>query len=66
MHGLTGVELSKEILKTRPDMPIIICTGYSSIISEENFLAIGIKTYLKKPISTKRLAISIRQVIDEN
>ncbi len=66
MPGLTGVELSKEILKTRPDMPIIICTGYSSVISEENFLAMGIKRYLKKPISTKRLAMSIRQVIDKS
>ncbi|MDA3897914.1 MAG: response regulator [Desulfobacteraceae bacterium] len=66
MPGLTGVDLSKEILKIRPDMPIIICTGYSSVISEENFLTIGIKKYLKKPISTKRLAMSIRQVIDES
>ena len=66
MPGMTGVDLSKKILKIRPDMPIIICTGYSSVISEENFFAIGIKKYLKKPISTKRLAMSIRQVIDES
>ncbi len=66
MPGLTGVELSLEILKTRPDMPIIICTGYSSVISEENSLTIGIRKYLKKPVSTNRLARSIRQVIDEN
>ena len=66
MPGLTGVELSKEILKIRPDMPIIICTGHSSVISEENFLAMGSRRYLKKPISTKRLAMSIRQVIDES
>lgn len=59
-------ELSREILKTRPDIPIIICTGYSSVISEEIFFAIGIKRYLKKPINTKHLAVSICQVIDES
>ncbi|MFH2058954.1 MAG: LytS/YhcK type 5TM receptor domain-containing protein [Pseudomonadota bacterium] len=65
MPGLTGVELSQEILKIRPGMPIIICTGYSSVVSEENSLAMGIRKYLKKPIHTKDLARSIRQVIDE-
>ena len=66
MPSLTGVELSQEILKIRPDMPIIICTGYSSVISEENSLAMGIRKYFRKPIRTKDLARSIRQVMDES
>ncbi|MCK5227059.1 MAG: response regulator, partial [Desulfobulbaceae bacterium] len=45
MPHLTGAELAKEILQIRPDIPIILCTGYSAMISEEKAKKIGIKRY---------------------
>lgn len=45
MPKMTGAELAQEILYIKPEMPIILCTGYSSVVSEEAALAIGIKRY---------------------
>ncbi len=66
MPHLSGVELAREVLKLKPTMPIILCTGFSSIISEKDALAIGIKKYLKKPVELKELARIVRQVLDES
>lgn len=64
MPALTGAELSKAVLQINPDMPIILCTGYSSIISEKAALAIGIKKYIKKPVDRRQLAQIVRKVLD--
>ncbi|WP_051309183.1 hybrid sensor histidine kinase/response regulator [Desulfogranum japonicum] len=64
MPGMNGGELAKEILKIRPDMPIILCTGYSSILSKEEAIAIGIRKYLKKPLQRKELAQACRELLD--
>lgn len=66
MPNLSGVELAQEILKVTPDMPIILCSGYSSVITQEGALAIGIKKYASKPVDRKTLAKIVRQVLDEN
>lgn len=65
MPQKTGRELAVEILKIKPDTPIILCTGFSSTINEEAALSIGIKAFLNKPILIKHLAQSIRKVLDE-
>ena len=66
MPYLSGVELAEEVLKIKPNMPIIICTGYSSAITEEGALAIGIKKYAKKPVDKSTLATIVREVLDGN
>jgi CheY-like chemotaxis protein len=66
MPALTGAELAQEILKIRPDFPIILCTGYSSVFSREEAQGIGIKQYLTKPVLRTTLAQIVRQVLDEN
>ncbi len=66
MPNLTGVELAQEVLKIRPNMPIILCTGYSSVITKEAALAIGIKTYANKPVDISTLAKIVREVLDDN
>ncbi len=60
MPNLSGVELAREVLKIKPMMPIVLCTGYSSIISEKEALALGIKKYAKKPVAIKELAEIVR------
>jgi len=65
MPDLTGAELVKEVLEIKPDMLFILCTGYSSVLSEEDILALGIKKYVKKPVDKKSLVNIVRQVLDE-
>ncbi|AGF77170.1 PAS domain S-box [Desulfocapsa sulfexigens DSM 10523] len=65
MPGLSGIELAQEVLKIKPTMPIILCTGYSTVATEESVLAIGIKKYAKKPVDRSTLARIVRQVLDE-
>jgi CheY-like chemotaxis protein len=64
MPGMTGADLSKEILKIRPDIPIILCTGYSEIMTEEKAKELGIREFLMKPMTMKHLAEVIRKVLD--
>jgi PAS domain S-box-containing protein len=65
MPNITGEELAKELLRIRPDIPIILCTGFSEIISEEKAKSIGIREYIMKPILKNKMARTIRQVLDE-
>jgi len=66
MPKMTGDKLSQEILKIRPDLPIILCTGYSEHISEEQAKKIGIKEYCLKPVGMRDLARTMRKVLDQN
>ena len=64
MPHMNGAELAQEILKIRPDIPIILCSGFSEIITPEESIAIGIRKFLMKPILMSELAAAIRQVLD--
>ena len=64
MPNMTGTELVKEILKIRPDISIIILTGYLERISEEEADAIGIDAVLKKPVVMDEIARTVRKVIN--
>ncbi len=64
MPGLSGINLAEEMLRIRPDLPIIICTGFGDSIFEEKIQAIGIRTCLMKPLSIRDLATSIRNCLD--
>ncbi|MEN6622887.1 MAG: PAS domain S-box protein [Smithella sp.] len=64
MPDLTGADMAKKMLSIRPDIPIILCTGYSELVSPEEAKALGIREYLMKPISINDLAQTIRNVFD--
>jgi PAS domain S-box-containing protein len=64
MPKMTGDRLAQEILKIRPDMPIILCTGYSERMSDERAQEIGIRKYVEKPIEKETMAMSVREVLD--
>jgi CheY-like chemotaxis protein len=64
MPQMTGMELSQEFRRIRPDMPIILCTGFSETISEEKIKAVGINELLMKPIVMRNLAEAVRKVLD--
>jgi PAS domain S-box-containing protein len=64
MPGMTGTNLARLMLQIRPDIPIILCTGYSSNVSEEEANSIGIKAYALKPLAKKDIGNLIRKVLD--
>ncbi|PCK02254.1 MAG: hypothetical protein COA42_22395 [Alteromonadaceae bacterium] len=66
MPDKTGLEMAKEILRLRPDIPIILCTGFCANISKKEVLSVGINAFVNKPISAQALSQVIRQVIDDN
>lgn len=63
MPGLRGDELTKELLKIRQDMPIIMCTGFNEMISERRAKEIGIRQFLMKPLRLKDLGNAVRQAL---
>jgi PAS domain S-box-containing protein len=63
MPDLTGAELAREILRLRPDTPVILCTGYSELIGEEEALKMGIRRFLMKPLFMGDVAREIRAVL---
>ena len=66
MPHLTGVELAKKVHSIRPDIPIILCTGYSSIVTEQDAIKAGVNRYLLKPFTAEKMALEIRSVFDKN
>lgn len=65
MPTMTGDRLATEIMKIRPDIPVILCTGYSNKISPQQAQKMGIKAFMVKPVSDNELARTIRSVLDE-
>ncbi len=65
MPDMTGSDLARRMLQIRPEIPIILCTGYSSQITEEMALSYGIKGFAMKPLARKDIATLIRKILDE-
>ena len=65
MPNMTGEMLAKELLRIRPDIPIVLCTGYSEMISEEKAMALGIQKLVMKPILMREISQTIRQILDQ-
>jgi CheY-like chemotaxis protein len=65
MPRMTGVELAKALLSLKPNVPIILCTGFSEIINRDKAKAIGIREYIMKPIIKKDMANVVRKVLDQ-
>jgi len=63
MPNMTGIHLTKKLIEIRPDIPIIICTGFSEKINEHTAKAMGIRGYVMKPVVKSELAKKIREVL---
>jgi CheY-like chemotaxis protein len=64
MPNMTGMDLAQELMKIRPGIPIILCTGHSEAISPEMAKQAGIKGFLMKPIANHDLARAVRRALD--
>ncbi len=63
MPQLTGGELAKKMLEIRPDLPIVLCTGYSDALTAKMADKLGIREYVTKPVITRELAAAIRRAL---
>ncbi len=65
MPDMTGVEVAREMLSIRPDLPIILATGFSHIVDAKSAQTEGIKGFVMKPLTRREIAKTIRKVLDE-
>lgn len=65
MPHMTGVQLAQELLAISPGLPIILCTGFSEKLSEEDVKKIGIKALVMKPVVRSDFSRVIRAVLDD-
>ena len=66
MPEMTGLEFISRVLTIRPDIPAILCTGYSRLVTEETALEHGARRFIMKPLDYGDVARIIREVLDEN
>jgi len=64
MPKMTGIELAGELLNTRPNIPIILCSGSIDQNLKEKATAAGIREFLAKPISITTIAQIVRKALD--
>jgi PAS domain S-box-containing protein len=64
MPDMTGADLARRMMRLRPDIPIILCTGYSNLIDEHSAKVLGIKKFALKPLTKGVIAKLIREVLD--
>ena len=65
MPKMHGADLAREVMRIRPDMPVILCTGFSELVNEDKARALGIKAFAMKPLARKSIAALIRRVLEE-
>lgn len=64
MPRMTGTELSTMLLSIKPDIPIILCTGFSETVSAEKAKSLGIREFIMKPLIIDKLALTIRKALE--
>ena len=64
MPKMTGIEFTKELLSIRPELPVILCTGFIHTLTQENARALGIRELAMKPLLVSDLAGAIRRLLD--
>mgnify|MGYP006284012909 CR=1 FL=1 len=66
MPDITGDKLAFQVKKIRPDVPVLLCTGFSEKIDDQKKEELGIEGYMFKPVSKTDLAKMVRKILDEN
>jgi PAS domain S-box-containing protein len=61
MPGMTGDVLARELMRLRPGLPVIICTGYSQTVDQKKAMQIGVKAFVMKPLLISELSAAVRK-----
>ena len=64
MPGMTGVQLFRRLKKIRADIPVLLCTGHSSLVDEDEAETLGISGFVMKPMAMRDIARAIRKALD--
>ena len=64
MPHMTGDRLAQKLIDIKPELPVILCTGFNESITEEKALSMGIQKFVMKPVVKNDLASTIRAVLD--
>ena len=65
MPEISGAQLTTALLQIRPDIPIVMYTGYSESIDANRAIALGIKAFLQKPVDQRHLSRTLREVLGD-
>ncbi len=66
MPGMTGDIFSKKVLALRPEIPILLCSGYSEKLPESRLLGIGVRKFFQKPVIPHELAFEIQTILSHS
>ncbi|MBR9982417.1 MAG: response regulator, partial [Desulfatitalea sp.] len=66
MPHLIGTELARRLLAIRPDLPILLCTGYGDAVANGDLQTLGIRELILKPLLRSELAVAIRRALAAN
>ena len=64
MPHMTGDDLAGELMLIKPEIPVILCTGFSAKINEKQAMAMGIRAFVLKPFVMGEIATKVREVLD--
>ena len=64
MPKMSGVQLVQEMRKIRPELPVILCTGYSAAIGEDSAGGMGVRHFIMKPLTMRVLAETVRKALE--
>jgi len=64
MPEATGIDLAREVTRMRPDMPVILCSGFDEVVTEEDMKTLGAGDFFMKPINRREFALVVRRVLD--
>ncbi|MBT8371296.1 MAG: response regulator, partial [Deltaproteobacteria bacterium] len=65
MPNMTGDELARELIRIKPEIPVVLCTGYSARMNQQQAAAMGIRAFVSKPVLKKDIANTIRNALSE-
>jgi CheY-like chemotaxis protein len=63
MPHLPGDQLAEELLRFRPDLPIILCSGYGRTMTDQKAKAMGIRAFLQKPFGRRELGLAVQEAL---
>jgi len=64
MPGMTGMELIPRVREKHPNLPVILCTGYSKLLNQQKINELGVNAYLKKPSTMGEILKAVRNSLD--
>jgi CheY-like chemotaxis protein len=64
MPHMTGDDLARELMRIKPAIPVILCTGFSAKIDDRKAMAMGVQAFVFKPVVKRDIAQTVRKVLD--